>query len=257
MPHKLIFLVFAIITLIGCNEKQKTQENAPIEKSVEIPKKKTSVAKSSKTNFGGNWINKKYADRLLSTKSPRKSQDVAPVTMLVLPDNFGENATIVFGFHEGITGKVDKKDDSFEIHSPHNDSPANSFQLKNGRIKTKDGEFIKLESFSGNNDYKVVEQLLFTGKYDMDGKEVEFTSDGKVSGLGPFKFYSVLIDYYDAGMQVDQIRLGQNAKNGKLYGFTFKKDNLSIYELKCTKRSGNHCEVVKNDQRLYQLKKIS
>ena len=260
MVNKLkFFLAFIILAFVGCNEKQKTKENAVPEKTIEIPKteKKASDTQNKKTSFGGNWINKKYMDRLMATKSPKKSQDVALVTMLILPDNFNQNATMVLNFHEGITGKVIPKGDSFEIQSPESDVPPTIFQLKNGRIKTGKDEFIKLKTHSANNNYKVAEQLLFAGKYEMDGKQVEFTPNGKVSGLDTFTYYSVLIDYYDAGMQVDQMRLGKSRENSKLYGFSFKKNNLSIYELKCVNSVGDFCDVVKNGKRLYKLKKTT
>ena len=260
MPNKLrILLAFVIIAFMGCNEKQKTQEDTTPERTVEIPKakKKPNGSRSATTSFGGNWINKKYVDRLMATKSPKKSQDAASITMLVLPDNFDENATIVLDFHEGIKGNVVKKDNFFQIESPDHVGTAASFQFKDGRIKTKTDEFIKLNTNRGKNDPKVAEQLLFAGKYDLDGKQVEFTPNGKVSGLGTFSYYSVLIDYYDAGMQVDQIRLGKSFENSKLYGFVFKKNKLSIYELKCVDSSGAQCSVVKNGKRLYRLEKTS
>lgn len=253
-----LLLLFIFIVFAGCNEKQKKQETTPEKKTVESPRtnKKVGDTQIEKTSFGGNWINKKYMDRLLATKSPKKSQDVAVVTMLILPDNFKQNATMVLSFHEGITGKIIPKGDSFEIQSPESDVPPTTFQLKNGRIKTGKDEFIKLKTHNATN-YNVAEQLLFAGKYEMDGKQIEFTSNGKVSGLDTFTYYSVPIDYYDAGMQVDQIRLGKSRENSKLYGFSFKKNNLSIYELKCLNSVGDFCDVVKNGKRLYKLKKTT
>lgn len=257
---KICIALLAIAAVLSCDEKKKGKEETDSEfktEKIEAKPKKIEPKKVSTTAFKGDgaWVSKKYADKLLSTKSPKKSQDVTPITMMVLPNALNKEATIILEFHEGGKGKLVAKNDGYEIQSKKGDGPSHAFQYKKGIVKSKNDAFIKLKFKGSKNDYKVAEQLLFAGKYDLDGKQVEFTSSGKVSGLGSFSFYSVLIDYYDAGMQVDQIRLGKSYENSELYGFKFKQDKLIIYELKCVDGDGKYCNVVKNGKRLYKLKK--
>lgn len=255
---KTLVTILTIIVLASCDEKKNSKEKTDTVNKTETTKAKPKPVETKKavaTAFEGVWISKKYADKLLATKSPKKSQDITPITMMILPDAINKEATIILEFHEGGTGKVVQKNGGYEIQSKKGDGPSQAFQYEKGIVKTNKDEFVKLKFNGSKNDYKVAEQLLFAGKYDLGGKQVEFTSNGKVTGLDSFSYYSVLIDYYDAGMQVDQIRLGKSYENSKLYGFNFKKDKLIIYELKCVDGDGKYCNVVKNGKKLYKLEK--
>lgn len=262
---RIIATLLTISVLIGCNENKKDTEQKEIEvntetvtKKIQIPKnKKERTENISKTNTGleGVWVNKKYVDKLLSTKSPKKSQDVTPISMVILPKQVNQDATLIWGFHEGSNGKVIKKKDAFEIKSEEIGDPSIPLKVEKDGIKIKNDAFVKLKYGGKNTDFKLAEQLLFAGKYNLDGKQVEFTPTGKVIGLDSFSYYSVLIDYYDAGMQVDQIKLGKSEKNSKNYGFNFRNNKLIIYELKCIEGSDDYCDVVKLGKRLYKLKK--
>lgn len=262
MIKKSQLLSAAILVLLLGSCKENLKENEVIDHDTP-PKTETPIkddkpletVKPASTGFGGIWLNRKYVDRLIATQSPKKSQDITPITMLVLPDDFNKEATVIISFHEGATGKVFKKDKGYQINYADSNEPPFSFDLDKRGIKSENDEFVKLKSSGNKNDFRIADQLLFAGKYDLNGKQVEFSTNGKVTGLDAFSYYSVLIDYYDAGMQVDQIRLGKNAEESKLYGFTFKNDTLSIYELKCVDGDADFCDVVKLGKKLYQLKK--
>ncbi|QAA81094.1 hypothetical protein EI546_04840 [Aequorivita sp. H23M31] len=246
-------ILLSIIILASCNENHKkndvTIEESPVE--TRTPSEPAENNETRTIPFGGVWVNKKYVDKLMSTKSPKKSQDVVPITLMLFPTQLNKEVEVVMGFHEGTTAKITGGNGEYKIK--FQEEPAQTIDFKNGSIRTKNNEFIKLKSFGSKNDYKIVEQLLFAGKYDLNGKEVEFTPSGKIIGLAPFSNYSVLIDYYDAGMQVDQLRLGKSAAESELYGFAFKKNQLIIYELKCLEPEGQYCNVVKNGKKIYLL----
>lgn len=257
---QILLATLAVILLVSCNENLKEKESVELENSpkIEVPTKNENpveAVKSTATGFGGIYVNKKYVDRLLSTQSPKKAQDVTPVTMIVLPDDFKKDATIILGFHEGIMGKILMKDGGYLIPYENSKETSFTFNFENQVLKSKKDEFLKLKTNGNKNDFKVAEQILFAGTYNMAGKRVEFTSNGKITGLDLFSYYSVIIDYYDAGMQVDKIRLGKNAEESKLYGFAFKHDTLTIYELKCLEGDDDFCEVVKNGKKLFQMTK--
>ena len=252
--------ILAIISFItafsSCKDNPKNEEKIESEIQKEIPKKKelsSEPIKDVTTNFGGNWVNKKYVDRLLATKSPKKSQDISPITMVILPNQLNQKATTIIEFHEGTTGKVVKKNGGFAILGEEAEDPELTFKYENGKLIVKNDEFVKLKSLGNISDYKVVEQILFSGTYEMDGKKFELTSDGKIMGLDSFTHYSIPIDYYDSGMQVDQIKLGKGGKDDKLYGFEFKKNKLIVYDLKCVKKEGEFCQVVKNGKKIFEM----
>jgi len=207
------------------------------------------------TDFGGNWVNKKYVDKLKETKSPKASQDIVPITMLMLPKETNQKATIIWGFHEGTSGTVKQHNGQFGIQTGTENEFELTFKLEDNLLKTEKDEFVKIKYSDDGHTYDIIEQLLFAGKYDLEGKQVEFTYDGKVKGLDTIAEYTVIIDYYDAGMQVDQLYLGAGYDNHKRYGFQFKQDTLIIYQLDCVQREDDYCVVVANGQELFKMTK--
>jgi hypothetical protein len=207
-----------------------------------------------KSIFSGTWINKKYVDRLLESKSPKTAQDVVPLTMLTFPNELNEKVNIIWGFHEGTIGILKKKMDFYFVQYNGTEKYDSLVFLETNLIKFKDNEFIKLSDSIDLRDPHLADQLLFAGRYNWNGKQVEFSKDGKVIGLDSISYYSVIIDYYDAGMEVDQIRLGNCFNNSELYGFKFSDDTLFIYQLNCLLKSEGFCYKVENGQIIYKLK---
>jgi hypothetical protein len=210
-----------------------------------------STSDTSLTGFGGDWINKKYAEKLRETQSPKASQNSVSMAMLILPSQINQQATIIWGLHEGSNGIVKKIKEAYGIYSDDGNME-HRIIFKNGRISTGKDEFIKIKG-GEENSKNIAEQLIFAGKYDLSGKQVEFTYDGKVIGLDTSTYYNVLIDYIDAGMQVDQLRLGSGSESSGLYGFNFNKDTLRIYELNCLQREDDYCVVVENGKELFKM----
>ncbi len=241
--------ILTIIIFTSCNQQSKNDEQTktPVKKEVDAK------TQTIQTEFGGNWVNKKYVDKLLKTKSPKESQDIAPMTMLMLPKQTNQLATIIWGFHEGTSGTVKELNGKFGIQSGTDAQFELTFKIENNLLKTEKDEFVRIQESTDPNNDDIVEQLLFKGKYELDGQEVEFTHDGRVLGLDSITYYTVLIDYYDAGMQVDQLRLGKDFENSSLYGFEFDQNTLKIYQLDCVTREDDYCVVVQNGQEIFKM----
>lgn len=79
----------------------------------------------------------------------------------------------------------------------------------------------------------ILEQILFAGKYSLNGKPVELKENGQLTGLQDYTFYIPIIDYNDAAMQVNQIYLKKDSKSPEYFGFKFEEDTLNIYNLNC------------------------
>lgn len=249
---------FVILSTILLSCKNDTKQDQGIEPKEEVNVYKDPAPKAGKnsTHFEGNWINEKYVEKLLATKSPKKAQDAAPISMLVLPDKTGKEAMAIYNFHEGFSGRLTKKGKNFKIEGGDPNENLN-INFKENKIFCNGHSFRKLAGNDQSASYHVAEQLLFAGKYELEGTEVYFSANGKIKGFNKFGFYAVPVDYYDAAMQVDQIRLGTSLQNSRLYGFDFHKNKLNIYELNCVKATGAVCDVVKKGKLLYSLIKKS
>jgi hypothetical protein len=238
----------AVLALTSCApQSENTNEQAEMPPAGQLTE--------GETGLEGNWINKKYADELAKTGSPRASQTAADLSMLVFPRELKNIAIIIWNFHEGTNSVVKQLDKNSFAFQPHAGDPNKTIMLENDIIKTGDDEFIRLSEIPAKRDYYVAEQLLFAGKYDLNGKPVEFTKDGRIIGIDGFTYYSVVLDYNDAAMDVDQVRLGTAIENSKSYGFTFSGKTLTIYELKCVQTEDGKCMSVANGKELYKLVK--
>jgi hypothetical protein len=188
--------------------------------------------------FKGFYVSESYVNKINKYKSPRIAQDSA--LSVTIPDSTLQTVFWGYNFHEGAgpciivkKGNTYEQMDSIEdlaVHKLILDTlhPKPITIISSNKIKIGNEVFDKLESD------KVGEELLFDGTYtSQTGSEVEFSIDRKVKGLDNYKTYTVLVDYYDEGLDVDQVTLGTNEKDEMPYAFRFKRDTLSIYELKC------------------------
>lgn len=249
MKLKLFTAACALLAIAGCTqEPQNTNEQS------DIPWINSQFAENP-TGLEGNWINKKYADELRKTGSPKASQQAVSMSMLVFPRELKNIAIIIWNFHEGTNSMIKQQNsNSFEFQ-PQRGGSFQAIRIDNGILKTGDNEFIRLQEIPAKRDYYVGEQLLFAGKYDFNGKPIEFTKDGRIIGLDAFTFYSVELDYAGSALDVDQVRLGTSVENSKPYGFAFSNNILTIYELKCIQSEGKECMKVSNGKELYKLVK--
>ncbi len=246
MKIKLLSIVFAIMALTSCTDQNQTTNEQSGMPTVpgQMP--------ANPTGLEGTWINKKYADELKKTGSPKASQQSANITMLVLPREIPTMVLIICNFHEGNNTFLKATNGGFEFDQSSSSDQTETLRMDNGTLKTSTEEFIRLEELNQKQDYYVGELLLFAGKYDLNGKSIEFTKDGRIIGLDEFTYYSVILDYFDAAMDVDQLRLGTSPEKNKNYGFIYSKNVLTIYELDC---EDNECTKVKNGKELYRLVK--
>lgn len=245
-----ITLVLLLITLISCNQNSNNTQ----EKDLHGINKETITSIKPEKKFEGNWVNKKYVDELIKTKSPKASQDITPMSMIIIPKNLNEKATIIWGFHEGDSKIIDNNNGQVKIQfSENKESELILIDEKNLKIDNK--QFIKLKESENKINYNIVEELIFAGKYDLNGQEVEFTYDGKVKGLKDINYYMVFIDYQDVGMQVNQLLLGTDFNNSESYSFEFNQDQLIIYQLKCVTIEQGECVTVENGEEKFKLTK--
>jgi len=184
----------------------------------------------------GNWVNEKYIKEIQSDTPVRNAQDVLMV--LELPEKFNDTGYYSPYYHAGIGPFLFIKDTSgYKIDKDiyQDKGSVNSVKIiGKDRIEIGDVVYLKSHDTNLNGDPALAEEFLFRGKYQMaNGKEVEFTEDGKVHGLDTINYYSVEIDYYGDIMQyVDFLSMGKIRKDHtNQYGFRFNGDTLLIGRL--------------------------
>jgi hypothetical protein len=257
MKHLLLFTLVTIGLLsCGSDSKPTEQSTAP-----PISFKSTSVP----VPFAGNWISGTYLSDIQERQSPRKAQETIEECYIELPDQTLRPATMVINFHEGISDLVMVNNNGvFQLWEKQGDTLSSvkyGIQtLSADSIIIGDKLFVKINSIRNGNEPRILEEILFKGTYSSKkGEQVEFKSNGEVRGLGKYKYYKPLLDYFDAGLQVDQVGLGETADKLEYFGFKFKKDRLELYKLKCDVYDDidKRCVEVSFGEKLYELQKSS
>lgn len=223
----------------------------------------------------GCWVSENYYNSLKEYKSPKKAQDNS--LLLVIPESISEKTIIMYDFHDDFENYAIVKNlsdyeiwENFNNHNTkfeYNIKVISSTMIKIGETILIKIDPIKVKDFFRNglkNELLVLEELLFKGIYiTLDGKKVEFKNNGQIEGLEGFFYYKPEIDYYDQGMQVDQLILVKSEKSIEwkdleYYGFKFNMDTLELYKLNCIDFDSTYhqCGIVENGELLYKLWRI-
>lgn len=217
-----------IAVLISCTSTERKTE----QKSATNFKSKDTLI-----SFTGHWLSKDYLESINNFKSPKKAQDNSEY--IYIPERTLKQTIMISNFHEGGTAlTVLSNAEQFELWEVLEDSLAQLIDkikiIDNNNIKIGTRFFVKINPIKSNNGSLILGEILFKGIYtNSTGTRIEFKNDGHVSGLDNFKVYDPTIDYFDAGMQVDQIGLGDNKKDLEYFGFKFNNDTLELYKLNC------------------------
>ena len=211
--------------------------------------------------FSGTWINQKYYQNLLLTKSPKASQLYIWTGIANIPKNNTERISLFIQLHEGRDFKFIKEGDEYKFTDFYTDEI------------NKDGwgikELIKDSVLQIGNDTLlffsesymdayVLEKILFKGKYQLGREEVSFTEEGGLIGFPDYTGYTVMIDYFLPGMQFDQLLMKKDNNEVERVIFEFSEDSLHLYAINCKKYNDeNYCINTDKGKKLYALKKIN
>lgn len=254
MTKQFAFLLSALFFVGGCKPDPKGVHERKVN-SLSPPKVSEAIGeiqpKPSK-GIAGTWINRKYVDKLLLTKSTRASQSEVHMTMVFIPSKEGEEVTIIWGFHEGTSGILVEKEGTYFVQI---DTLLNELQFDEDILKFKDNEFLLIAESKDARDWDVAEQLLFSGIYQLGDVKIELKADGRVLGMDSISYYTVFMDYWDAGMEVDLIELGRSPAQVRPYGFKFSGSELTIYELNCLAYYEDYCVEIENGDVAFSMVK--
>jgi len=247
--------LFFIAGLIACKPGAKT-ETQPVEA--------TPVDLNETIPFAGDWLNEKYYHLIHDTRSPRDAQEKVENCFIQIPSHTRDTTVMIYGFHEsGPEIVIVKKNDQYELWEVQGDSldkKAWTAQVIDAdHLQLGEDRFVKINSAHGTyNEPLILEEILFKGQYKLKGGgDVEFKNTGEVTGLGKYKYFRVLSDYLDAGLDVNQVWLGETRDSMDYYGFKSKDKSLDIYRLKCLEYSKeeHRCEQVDFGKLAYALTK--
>ena len=208
--------------------------------------------------FAGVWVNEDYIEKIKRSKSPVRSQHVMQ-SCIVIPGRTLQTTRMIAGFHEGGADvAVGKDGDQYYLFSSRS---ADSIQvISPDRIKIKDHYFNKLahgDSTRGN--WGILEEILFKGHYQLEnGKTVEFTEDGKVTGLDDFTTYIAVIDYTgtETPSEVSLIQLSKPDEQSEEYGYRFVQDTLYIHKTQLKFDKDHKYDHVVFAEQAYKLIKL-
>jgi len=209
-------------------------------------------------SIAGDWLSEDYFNSIKEFGSPRKAQDGA--LFITIPNRTLEPTMMIYNFHEGASSlTILLNDDTYEIWGVYDDTIAELHHkiktISQNNIKIGDRSFVKINPVMGDRHRLILEDVLFQGNYtNSDSQVVTFSKTGVLAGLDSLHFYSPPIDYFDAGMQVDQVALGKSRKSMELFGFEFSGDTLKLFELNClTWEKPDWCVEVENGRLVYTL----
>lgn len=210
--------------------------------------------------YNGDWICEDYFNSIQEYKSPKKAQDNS--VFIRIPDKTLKPTMMIYNFHEGGSPlTILKKENIFQIWETQDDTLSQFLNViesvSENKIKIGEHNFIKINSAKTNGDIKILEEMLFRNEYINNATKdiIEFRNTGELIGLGSYTFYKPNYDYYDQGLQVDQVGLGKTEDDIEWFGFKFQDGALELYKLKCVEfdSTSKNCGVVVLGELTYKL----
>lgn len=252
---RLLFFLFFILAL-SCGSDPKSVGNYHSSREI-LSKQEEPIP------FSGSWISESYLEHIQRHKSPRKAQVGSEEVFIQIPPITLKPTNLIYNFHEtGYELVTLNENGKYHLWEKQNDSLVQPMYrieiLSHDKIRIGEKTYIKINPVTDTKATRILEEILFKGIYtSRKGQKVEFKNNGEITGLEPYKHYVPLIDYFDAGLQIDQIGLGESPDKLEYFGFKFKEDELDLYKIKCLayEESEKRCVDVDFGEKIFQLKK--
>lgn len=252
----IVFLAFMAIQACSSDTRSSSSEKASAP-ATSFKTLKTPIP------FAGSWISADYLKSLLEHQSPKVAQEGSQECYFEIPSETLTPTTMIYNFHEGISELIPVlRGGMLELWEKSNDTLSKAVYVINPKspdtLLLGIKKFVKLNTVSRDGQPAILEELLFKGTYTSKKTgDVAFKANGEVTGLGKYKYYKPVIDYFDAGLQVDQIGFGETEDQWEYFGFKMIGDKLELYTLKCKAydSTGKDCVFVGYGDEVYSLKK--
>lgn len=232
-------------TLSSCStsSSDSTADDLKTESYFKLPK-----------NGHGLWISKSYLAHLREFKSPREAQD-KELDFLISIRNL--DTIMYLSFHEGAAWNIILMESETKgaVYSPDSTTKYDELVFEKNLLVVKGDTFVKTGNSNTESDIiPSINKALVVGDYNDNA--TSFKSDGTVNGLGGFKEFKILLDYYDMGRNLDLISLkNDSTENWEFYQFNFVSDTLFIRENECANmdNESGDCFELKEGRVIYKL----
>ncbi len=95
--------------------------------------------------------------------------------------------------------------------------------------------------------------MLFQGIWNAKNESaIRIAIDGSITGLQDYKEMRPMLDYWDAGLNVDMVEMVKWDGQIDMLGFLFQGDTLSLYKLRCVTMDDEICVERKLGELVYQ-----
>jgi hypothetical protein len=215
----------------------------------------------AQSQYYGYWLNTKYLESLRETKSTKKSQNVDPLSILYIYEEYGQPWVMrIWGFHEGSGANTLFLSESKGVVKYENRVIYDIDFYSPDTLRLIDSigsqTFVKYYD-DGTEPHTLINQTLFAGKYLLNGEPIELTELGEITGIDSLTHYRVNIDYNDAGMQFDIMYLTlRYFGNEVTLGYEFRGNTLEIFNLICKEyddEEGEYCLIRAKGPTVYKL----
>lgn len=209
--------------------------------------------------FAGQWINEKYYNTLMKTKSPMKAFSSYFQSNIVFTKQLKGGQFLGWNFHEGEETVLKPVGNGYELWrtEPKEKIGAITVIEQDKKIKVGKESFVKIKS---TDPMICLEEVLFEGNYLLNGKPVKFNANGTVTGLPNIKYFFPKCDFIEKILPFDLIVLNKvkDAMTGQSYIYEFKDDSLIIYNIDCQQvdPDSKDCLKGKKGKEKYVLKKV-
>jgi hypothetical protein len=275
--RKILSLLLITSAFISCKSNTKqTIKDTSTKSLTTIVNSSTDLIKTFKPIIQGVWVKSDYINKITKTKSPVSANDEATgITTMIIDTSLikGDSLSVMAGYgnHEGGEAII-----KFEPGKAKSTIIFNGYDLgyriENGNIvllvlelidKDKKPQLIKYIKSPivgkpdelGSGMYQMINKALIAGDYiltDTMGKKskINFSIDGKVSGLEDFKTYQIDVDFNNSPMEnLDELLFNQFTNSGSSYTYKISLDTLSLY----TTRANSDSTVAILDKLKYKL----
>lgn len=245
-------LPLSLLFLLSCTSDPNTgaQATEQIDSTITL-KETTDTTERESPIKPGFWVNTRYEQVLLDTKSPKQAQQAVEFSGFQVAEGSGES-TFIWSFHEGTPTYLHREGTKIGFSNTSDNKPEYTATFQNDTLSMGSEKFVYVES---GEEFQIVEKTLFEGEYLYHGKSVQMKANGEITGLDTLTHYSPLIDYFDVGLDVDMITLGSANSLPKRFGFVFEGNTLNVYSLKCVQLENGDCMKNELDTLFLQLVK--
>jgi hypothetical protein len=247
---KFILNTLICLLIIGCSSETEKKEQSESKPKEITPTKFVNLSE----NHIGFWVNEEYYKALKESNSTKIAGESGNDDFYRISE---VNSIMNMNIHEGAAENLILMDseNKGQIFNSDTTESYSKVEFQNGILLTDNKKYIKAP-IGENGLNELVNSAFISGKYLLNGIEIEFKANGTLTGLDSIKNFELNLDYNDAGMQYDKIYLQfNNEKETRTYLYSFNSDTLTISKIDCKTQAEDYdyCLEVEKGETIFKL----